>query len=162
MKASKQMLMDAMEVACEIAADLNISHVQTDATRALYLCEQHGDTPCFYSLPNRLRGLCFHENGMIVVNDKAPMWEHARTLLHELAHRMTICTERFEHLNAVHMSTYDFGQFHELIAIFVEWHWLNTQAENENRFAFAVLRVYSPESLRRQSNGVQSGLLVNP
>ena len=118
-----QMLEDAAEVAFEVCLDLGFRSCRITLDRSLYLCERHGNAlPVFCRLPPNYRGRCYYSEGLdgrIEVSRYLRGKQKTLTILHELTHRVCMCSERFEHLNRERYTTYDFKDFHELIAMIV-------------------------------------------
>ena len=118
-----QMLEDAAEVAFEVCLDLGFRAIKITLDRSLYLCERHGNAlPAFCQLPPKFLGRCYYGEfltGRIEVSRAATGKRKTLTILHELTHRVCMCSERFEHLNRERYTHYNFKDFHELIAMIV-------------------------------------------
>lgn len=120
---TQQMMDDAAEVALAVLIDFGFPKGKISLAHSLYLCECHGNAlPLFCTLPPRYAGRCYYDGplaGRIEVSRTLRGNRKITTILHELTHRICMCSERFEHLNRPCYANYDFKDFHELIAMIV-------------------------------------------
>jgi len=118
-----QMLEDAAEIALEVLIDFGIRPTKITLERSLYLCERHGNAlPIYCYLPQNVGGRCYYGEfltGRIEVSRSRRGKQKTLTILHELTHRVCMCSERFEHVHYSRYASYDYRDFHELIAMIV-------------------------------------------
>lgn len=139
MKVSSQMLEDAAPIIESICLDLGLQY-GSGWDRCLYLYERHGgELPYFNTLPSDTWGrLVFTEDreGYVEISHTLRGTQRTGTCFHELAHRMCICSQRFEEYNNPRMADYDWRTFQELIARGVQYiyHGLNGEKSNCLRY----------------------------
>jgi hypothetical protein len=132
-----QMIQDANEVVELVLSDMGIPKFKPSLLMAFYLCERYGnDLPVFEDIPGVDQGQCYcggDLDGLILIDTSVKGRAKSSIIAHELAHRMCLCSDRYEFLNRPRYAHYNRKDFHELIATGVEFVWRRLASGNMKR-----------------------------